>query len=559
MTNAAHKKNTLVILGLSADTAKQAAEKINKITKKMFLSEKNTCVQGDIVVARLETKEAATALASRLSEETVQGKRLISLTYDRYSGLAELGEKGIAALSANKPVVKKITNREEIAKWRKGIEGEQFVVYNEDRLTNYQLSKMFPCKATKTQIVKGAKVCAVGEYVCVQRQKNLYVYGGELEMLDGFAEEQMETYFVQGDYICICTKMDNLFSRWDIYNLYSKEHIKSIGVPEGVNIQLSSRGTHYLIQLEKIVEIKSISTGLGVYTEYSQVEKNEKVEGFMSPYDNVLVVAKTMATGIIVFLYNLDTGELVRKRMLMNVGRVSIEFKQGEVYIVSVSKEKNNENYYINIWEIDGTGVITHTLDRNIKKVYLSYHVVITCTATSAKMYRRFKGQLVVSETFKGVFDQIVPGRVSVLGKEDGLLFVDEQGKVLKEYKTGDVDRVEWSQFGMYLALVDPGQVKILDLCGKEVFVTKISNNGFYWRHLLTYPAKEALKKEDLDRYKNEDKTKKTKAKTQKHEEIKELANEWRSFLIRMKSFYTSTHTEDLQKNPASTKTVETS
>ena len=101
----------------------------------------------------------------------------------------------------------------------------------------------------------------------------------------------------------------------------------------------------------------------------------------------------------------------------------------------------------------------------------------------------------------------------------------------------------------MYLALIDPGQVKILDLRGNEVFIANITENSFHWRQLFEYPTKSALKKEDLDRYKGKDKSMKEKAKTQHQEEIEEMAEEWLSFLARMKKIYVSLQEKEKEEN----------
>ncbi|KAI5186569.1 hypothetical protein NEHOM01_1555 [Nematocida homosporus] len=538
-----YPQRTLVLLGLSGGSDADILKSGNVILDGDYLTSENSIIDGEIIVTRLDSVDLASKLAARANNTVYNNQRIISLTLDRFSALERIGERGKEALSGNKPAVRRIAQKEEILNWKHSVEGEQFLIYSDGILSNYQLSKLFPCKVTKTKTLPGSKISVSGDLVVVHRQSNLFVYGGGLDLIDGFVEDSLRDYFIRNEYICIATKAQQGRVHWGIYNIFSKEMVKSLEIEEGDKLYLSQGATHYAVATEGSIIVKSMVTDERVYEECcAQVDADEKVEGFFSEENNVVLFVKTSMIAAKFILYNLDTGEMIKSKVLPNISKYSVVFRVDEVCIQLERLTGKKTSHYAELWDLTGQKISTGFLGEDLQSIHVTATTVVALASNSAKIFRRLPGRLLEVQTLKGGFDQVATSSdTTILSDNERLSFIGKTGEVIAQIAATSMSRIECSPFGLYLALLDPGQVRILDMCGREMLVTNIDPmGGFFWRKVFPAMSRDALSPEDIARFKEEDSLRRKDAKLQIIEENRDLIKEWRGFLQSMQALYTA-------------------
>ncbi|KAI5171517.1 hypothetical protein NEFER03_0839 [Nematocida sp. LUAm3] len=537
----AQMQSIIVIFGVSGIDKNTLIDLLNRRAPDAFTHE-NIQIQGDVLLGKMKSIEEAKKASSKLSGMLINAKRATVLSLDRVHALSRIGEKGKTALAASKPAVKKLSGKKEIDQWKQEIDGEQFLIYNEGVLTNYQLSKLFSCKATRSKPLPNSKLLVEEDLVLIQRQKNIFIYGGTLDLLDGHVEDAVIKYFTKGTIFFICTRVDEETHKWEGYDIYTKNLFLRLELSSEGSFYISRKCTHYAVEDKGEVKMFSAALNELVYQNHLELREHEKVEVSFSPLDNVVLFSRNTSVGIRFVLCCLDTGETLRTKVFANVLDYSVEYLQDEVSIIYKRKTGTKITTYIDIWTISDNSVIAKALGEDVQRVHLASEMLVLSFSAYIKVLSRTKNRLTEARVIKGSFECIAPGRVTAVLGEDRLMLLDKNGVSLRELPMQSVDRIEWSPFGLFLALIDAGQVHILDLCGKEIFVSNITgDDAFFWRRAISPVSKDMLSQEDILRYKEEDTRRKQESKKQLIEENKDLIREWKAFLTEMKSmFYAS-------------------
>ncbi|KAI5190627.1 hypothetical protein NECID01_1068 [Nematocida sp. AWRm77] len=534
-------QNMLVILGMEQLSEKEAREELCKAACGTYITEENSKKKDGVMVCRLEESGLLNALAQRLHGHAVRGEKLVALSLDKYTALHRIAQKTLGAEETNKPAVRKITSQQEIQEWKKTVEGEQFVIYNENKLVNYQATRMFLCKSTKEKPMANSKISVEGEFIVAQRQKNLFVYGGNLDLLDAFVKDSLVSYKIYKNLISIVTKIEGGRHLCEVFDLYTKEKIKHLEHLEEEKVGFSLNMTHYLVQKADRVEVRSFSTDEEVFAEHTSTGpgEGEKTEGFLSAHNNVAAIAKVCSVGTKFVLLDLNTGEEIRTKMFTNTFSFSVEFYRNEVSITNTRVIEKKTQWFVDVWDVSGESVLSKALGEGVKGIHIGETMVIVLSSSCAKVFKRVQGRLLESSSISGGFNLVAVNTVSALADGARLVFINKNGDILHETDIERITQIEWSPLGMYLALVDAGQVRILDLTGKEIYGGNVANeNSFFWRPLFEAPSETSLSQEAIQRFKEEDAIRKKEAKQQFLEENNEMVSEWATFLHRMRNLY---------------------
>ncbi|KAI5192947.1 hypothetical protein NEMIN01_2307 [Nematocida minor] len=530
---------TLVVLGLEELEKDSQLSKLNGLAGEEQFDEENTKIDESVALSVFESAKIVNELVSKLDNMKINGKTIKAFSLSRYMAMYSLGK---AAASQGqvpiKPAVKKIAGEKEIAVWKSEALGEQFLIYNEGTFSNYQLSKVFPCKLIKTKLIKDVSVRVENDLVIVQKQKNIFVYGGYLELLDGFVINDLISCYMAGDCIVIGDRPDPVTQVWSIHNVYTKSLIKTVEISKEEKFSVSKDLTHYLISHENTIEIKSMQTDENIFPEYSVREQNKKVEGLMSPHDNTVFVVKSTAISMEWILYCLTTGNIIRRKAFSNIESYAVTFAEQEVAIVNVRKIGGKCSHYMDIWNTDGNRVISKALGENIKAVYPSKYTTVVLGQSVCKVYKRLQYRLHDGVTVKDSISKVEAGEITVLLSSTHAYVIDREGELLNKIEIGGMADIQVSPFGLYIALLSEGQVRVLDICGKEVFASNIEkNNGFFWRTVVNAADGVSLGDEEIQKYKTEDSLRRKEARKQFMKENEEKIQEWRDFLSSMAEF----------------------
>lgn len=529
----------LVILGLAEGQDEKNLLALNRVISTDEFDEDNTKIEGTVGVSVLDTAKKVNELVSKLNSVQINESPIQALSLPRYMAMYSVGKTaGAQDQGAIKPAVKKIIGEKEVTAWKSEAEGEQFVIYSEGTLSNYQLSKMFPCKLLKTKALKDVTVTEAEDLIIVQKQKNIFVYGGYLDLLDGFIVNDPVSCYIIGKCIVIGDRIAPNKQKWTVHNLYSKREIKSIEIPDGIKFSVSRNMSHYVLGHESTVEIRSMETDEVIYPEYAQKEKGRKVEGFVSPYDNVVFVVRSTEASTEWFLHCLTTGKEIRKKSFAEIEKYTVSFSPKEVAIVNVRNMTGKESHYMDIWSTNGQEVISKALGENIKSVHPSRYATIAIGQSVCKVYKRVQSRLIDGVTIKEPISEVHSGETTILHDSSHLYVVGPEGEILNKIEAAGTESIKVSPFGLYIGLISGGQVRIVDICGKEVFVGNTDrSNGFFWRTVVK-PAEEVLlQDEEVQKYKEEDTLRRREARKQFIKENEEKIHEWREFLSSMKEF----------------------
>ncbi|KAI5161771.1 hypothetical protein NEAUS03_1757 [Nematocida ausubeli] len=538
MIPTAIQTSTLVVLGLKPKDMAVQMEELNKLAGGNYFT-KETCVGKDSAVLCLcGGIKLVSDLVKRLNNMSIDGECIQALSFARYLAMYSVGKLSVGKEQVYKPAVKRIIGKKEVEMWRAEALGEQFVIYGEDVLSNYQLSKMFPCKLIKSKPIKEMEITVKDELIVARKQKNVFVYSGYLDLLDGFVLDDIISHYTLGEHIIIGCQSDPSRQEWHVYNIYNKTEIKKVEIENEETFAVSSDLTHYMISGEKGVQIREIVTDEIIYPEYYSVP-NEKVEGFMSEKNNVVLVVKTTSISTQLSLYCLTSGKTIRKRVFTNIESYSVEFSENEVSVVNVRRIADNLSHFIEIWNLDGKRVISKALGENVKHVYTSKSSIVVQTQTSAKVLRRAQNILVEGAVIREPISRVIAGEMTVILIDSGdLCLIGKDGEVLHRVLETGAAEIQMSPFGLYIALLSGDQVRILNLCGKEVFASNIKrDNGFFWRTVVAPTEEMSLGEEEIQKYKIEDSLKRKEARKQFMKENEERVSEWRLFLQEMKEF----------------------
>ncbi|OAG31205.1 hypothetical protein NEDG_01618 [Nematocida displodere] len=535
-------QRAVVIVGL--DTPEdQSIELLNEVAGSTFITEENSSRVEDIMVVLLGSAVHASALVGKLHNAIVNKAKLCVLTLEKCSALHKLGSTAASALTADKPAVKKVSGKKEVVQWKESAKGEQFVVYNEGTLTNYQIAKIMGCKVTAKKPMAGYTVSVAEGMVMCLKQKNLFLYGGQLELVDGHVQDSLLAHALVGEYLMVAFPAGRKTNSWEVYNIYTKEKVKSLTLPSEERMSISKSANHYMIHKENTVEIRRMHNDANVYTEYSEPEEGVKSEGFFSFCNNVVLVVKTTDVSTKLSLYNLRSEMIIRSKILTNITTYTIEWQKNEVCIVNIRALGGKNLHFIDIWDVYGETTISKALGETVKSVCTAPTMVITTNATGVKIFKRVQGRLLEYTFIKGVFTLVAAKELGALFDGEKIVLVNGDGEILLKMELDGVTRMEWSPFGLYLALIDPGQAKVIDVCGKEVFAGSIGRSGgpgFFWRTVAQPIPGLALTPSDVQKFKETDLAKREDAKKQIIEENSDFILEWRSFLSRMKQFHVS-------------------
>ncbi|KAI5165859.1 hypothetical protein NEIRO03_0831 [Nematocida sp. AWRm78] len=538
MISAAAQTSTLVVLGLKPEGIKEQMEELNRLAEGDYFTDETFFIKDTAGLCLCGNAKLVGELVKRLNKINLNGECLHALSLTRYMAMYNIGKLSVGKEQVYKPAVKKIIGEEEIDMWRAEALGEQFLIYNEDTLSNYQLSKMFPCKLIKSKPIKEMEITVKDELIFAQKQKNLFVYGGYLDLLDGFVMDDIISHYTLGKHIVIGCQIDPNQQLWSIYNIYSKKNIKEVVIGNEETFSVSAGMTHYMISNEKGVQVRQIESDELIYPEYFNIE-NEKTEGFMSDKDNVVLIVKKTSISTQIILHSLDSGRVIRKRVFTNIESYSVAFAPGEVSIVSVRMIVDKVGHFIEIWNVDGKTVISKALGENVKNVYPSKHTVVVQTPTSAKILKRVQNILVEGAVVREPISKIVAGEITLLLIDSGdICIIGKDGEILNRVLETGASDIQMSPFGLYISLLSSEQVRILDICGKEVFASNIKrNNGFFWRTVVSSSEEVILNEEEIQKYKTEDSLRRKEARKQFMRDNEEKIKEWRMFLHEMKRF----------------------
>lgn len=529
----------LVILGLEEENSSKYISTLNDLSKESYFSKENTKIEGSVGLSIFDSTKTVNELVGRLNNIKINGKQIQALSVPRYMAMYSVGKRtSMQGQTVIKPAVKKIIGEKEVAAWKSESLGEQFVIYSEGTFSNYQLSKMFPCKLLKSKVIKDVSVTEAEDLIIVQKQKNIFVYGGYLDLLDGFAACDPISCYTIGRCIVIEDRPEPNKKLWTIHNLYSKKHIKSIEMPDTVRFAVSKNLTHYLLSHDKTIEIRSMSTDENIFPAYSQEESGKQVEGFVSPHDNVVFVVRSSETSTEWFLHCLTTGKEIRKKSFASIESYKVTFAEGEVAIVNVRNMTGKECYFMDIWSIDGQAVVSKALGENIKSVHPSKYTTVVVGQAACKVYKRVQSRLIDGVTIKEPISEVKVGETTILLDSTNAYIIGGDGEILNKIEVTGTENIKVSPFGLYIALLSGGQVRIVDICGKEVFVGNIEReNGFFWRTVVKPVDTVLLQDEEIQKYKEEDTLRKKEAKKQFMKENEEKIQEWREFLASMVQF----------------------
>lgn len=529
----------LIILGLNEAQEDRSISVLNELSGSSHFSRDNTKIEGTVGVSILDSSKEVNEMVNKLNNIKIDGNTIQALSHQRYMAMYSVG-KAASGLeqAAIKPAVKKIIGEKEVTAWKSEALGEQFVIYSEGSFLNYQLSKMFPCKMIKSKTVKDVSASEADDLIIVQKQKNIFVYGGYLDLLDGFVVNDLVAFYMVGRCIVIGDRTEPNRQVWSIHNLYSKKHIRSIEILDSARLSVSRNLTHYVLSYDSVIEVKSMETDENIFPAYSHEEAGRKIEGFVSPYDNVIFVVKSSETGTEWILHCLTTGAEVRKKSFASIERYQVTFLQGEVAIVNVRSMTGKECHYMDIWSIDGKEVISKALGENIKSVYPGKYVTVAIGQAVCKVYKRIQARLIEGITIKEPISDVKVGEITVLLHTSNAYILGKDGEILNKIGTSGTEKIKVSPFGLYIAFVSGGQVRIVDICGKEVFVGNIEKEtGFFWRTVVQPVDEALLQDEEIQKYKEEDTLRKKEARKQFMKENEENIKEWRDFLSSMLQF----------------------
>lgn len=529
--------NMLVILG-DNDKNTIDLEQLNTIVGEEYFTDKNTLVKDSVSLCMCKSSKQVAELVKQLKNIKIGGTKLEALSLQRYLAMYNLGKTSLEQKHIFKPAVKKVIGEDEVKAWKAEALGEQFIIYTEDTISNYQLSKMFPCRLIKSKSLKSMDIDVIDELIIAQKQKNIFVYGGYLELLDGFVVDDILSYYTVGAHIVIGSQPSSTRKAWDIYNIYSKVHVKSVEIDNEAEFSISNGITHYMVSYTGRIEVKSVETDENIFEEYSTVDKNVEIEGFMSEYDNVLLVIKRTPLSTELILHCLTTGHVIRRKIFSNMESYSVKFFEKEVSIVNVRKIGDKKSHFMDIWNLDGNTVISKTFGEHVKTVHPSRYTVVVQTQTTTRIFKRVQNRLLEGTTIKESISKIVPGEITVLSLESAICVIGRDGEVINRIEASATTDVQVSSFGLYIALLSGEQVRVLDICGKEVFAANIKrDNGFFWRTIIKPTEEISLADEEIQKYKAEDTLRRREARKQFMRENEEKISEWRIFLKEMKGF----------------------
>ncbi|KAI5180256.1 hypothetical protein NEOKW01_0585 [Nematocida sp. AWRm80] len=539
MTSTLCNAQNIIVMLLEGVEESRMVKKANELAEGEYFTEENSRTEENVLVGVLATSNLASLLMSRVHNKSIGDKKALAFTLDRYIGLHKLSSTNPNALSINRSIVKKISNESTIQTWKREIGGEQFVIYNDGEISNYEISKMFLCKQTRARPQTGIKLDVYKDLVIVQKQKNLYIYGGNLELVDGFVIDSLIEYRLIDNNILIGTEKDENTSLWEIHHIYTKDLIKRIEAPAKSTVMVSQGMTHYSIISKNEVSIRSIHSDEEILQEQTAVkEAGEKCEVYFSEQTNQVLLAKITSVGVLVTLFCLTTGTEVRKKILNGIKTHKIQFTSDGVSIVYTRKTQTATTHFVDFWEYSGASSISKALGEGVEAVHITPNTVIVLEGCAVKIFKKTPGVLVEVNTMKGDFCYIAPGELSALFDTTNIYIIGKNGEILKEIPMPNLKEMKWSPFSLYLAVLDMTQVRVIDICGKELFASNIpSLDSFHWRIPIPLPETEPTK-EDMQRYKEEDTIRKTKAKEQFLQENQACTEAWRSFLSTMKEFY---------------------
>jgi len=543
--NAAGSQNILVVL--AAKEAENAAleKEIEEIAQEKFIAEGNAEVSEGVVLCKLSSAAHAASLSSKLNGAEVGGRKITALTLDKYLALKKIADSTPESLQTDKAAVRKIITKKDVERWRRSAEGEQFVLYNEGVLTNYQVSKIFACKATKSKPLANSKVSAEKEVVLVQKHKNVFVYAGELELLDGFVRDGLVSCEIAGECVSTVSKTGAKKCTWELCNIYTKETVKSVQIDAEEKVSVSKGLTHYMLERAGKIEIRRMKDDTVWIPEKMAKIETGTSEGVFSEHNNVAVLSKATQVGVCFGLYNLDTEEEIRGKVFTNIKKHSVTFNADEAVILNTRAVGDKPIVFADAWSTDGKEVISKALGDNVKSVQIGVSMCVAVSSSCARVFKRAPGKIWETGTVRGAFSSVEIGEVAAMCDGEKLLFVGQDAEVLFQTEVEGSAKMKWSPFGMYLALIDAGQIRVLDLLGSEVFVgNAASEKSFSWRAAAVPNAEVELTSEVVQRFREEDALKTKQAKTQMLEENKDLIQEWREFLERMRLCYVSARAE---------------
>lgn len=526
----------LVIIGVPDADADAVYRALSQLTDGYAsINSENSLIRGGALVSKQETASLLSYLAGKLNGARLLGKKLHAMPLARYMALDKMGAP------PSKTKIKRIAGRREISQWRAGARGEQFLVYNEGALSNYQLDKIFPCAQTSSRAMAGCRLETSGEFIFVTRQKTLLVYGGSLEVLDGFFVDELVKCYAVGSCVVIGAKQERPKAMaWEIWNVFTKELVRRIELAEEEELMVSKGLTHYVIKRGDCTTLAPFAPEAGNLPDGLLTENTRS---FVSGLDNVALLVSSSPPSTKVSLVDLGSGAVLRTKVLANIDDYKVEFSRGRVALINTRTISAKPHHFLEIWDFAKDTVVSKALGENVRDLRVGAEVVaVVGNSGHLRVFKISEGKMVETGEIKAHFQLVeAHDRVVAAFDSEALFLIDEDARVMKKLEMDGVTRMLWSPFGLYLALVEKGSVKVVDLCGNVAFSGLLGDAGaFMWRTVVDRDPGIELSKADVERLKAEDAHRRELVKKQSVSISGQQAGEWRDFLQRKLEVYRS-------------------